>query len=77
MNLNKRSIFTNSPWQESSNYVGESNMINIKCKKCGWTLPFTARAKKDNVCGRKPDDVECPKCGKLLIRKGGNVNRWY
>ncbi len=36
-----------------------------------------ARAKKDNVCGRKLDDVECPKCGKLLIRKGGNVNRWY
>ena len=52
-------------------------MINIKCKKCGWKLPFTAKARKDNVCGRRSDDVECPKCGKLLIRKGGNVNRWY
>jgi len=59
------------------NYVGKSKMINIKCEKCGWTLPFIARARKDNVCGRRSDDVECPKCGKLLIRKGGNVKRWY
>ena len=52
-------------------------MINIICKKCGWKLPFTAKAKKDNVCGRRSEDVQCPKCGKLLIRKGGKANRWY
>ena len=52
-------------------------MINIKCKKCGWMLPFQAKSNKDNVCGRKSIDIVCLKCGKILIRKGGNVNRWY
>ena len=52
-------------------------MINIKCKKCGWMLPFQAKSNKDNVCGRKSIDIVCLKCGKNLIRKGGNVNRWY
>jgi len=52
-------------------------MINIKCKKCGWKLPLTTKAKRDNVCGRKSEDVQCPDCGKLLIRNGGKINRWY
>jgi hypothetical protein len=52
-------------------------MINIQCKNCGWRLPFSAKAKKDNVCGRKSNDVICAKCGKILIRKGGKVSRWY
>jgi len=52
-------------------------MINIICKKCGWKLPFSAKSDKDNICSRKSTDIECPKCGKILIRKGGNTNRWY
>jgi len=64
-------------YSKNSNYVGGLNMINIVCKKCGWRLPFTARTKKDNVCCRGSDDVICPKCGKLLIRKGGKANKWY
>ena len=52
-------------------------MINIVCKKCGWRLPFTARIKKDNLCCRRSEDVICPKCGKLLIKKGGKANKWY
>jgi len=51
-------------------------MINIKCKKCGWKLPFSAKAKEDNVCSRRSEDVKCPKCGNLLIRNGGKTNRW-
>ncbi len=75
--MNKPSILTNSSWQQCSNYVGESHMINIKCKKCGWKLPFQAKSNKDTVCGRKSIDIVCLNCGKILIRKGGNVNRWY
>ena len=52
-------------------------MINIVCKKCGWKLPFASNVKKNNVCFRRSEDLQCPKCGKILIRKGGKVNRWY
>jgi len=52
-------------------------MINIKCKKCGWELPFSAKANKDSVCSRGTENILCPKCGELLVRKGGKVNRWY
>jgi len=52
-------------------------MIYIKCKKCGWKLPFSAKVKKDSVCERGAKNVLCPKCGELLIKKGGKDNRWY
>lgn len=52
-------------------------MINIKCKKCGWSLPFSAKATKDSVQERGAGNIVCPKCGEVLVRKGGNVNRWY
>ena len=53
------------------------DMISIKCKKCGWELPFSAKANKDSVCGRGSKNILCPKCGEMLVRKGGKVNRWY
>lgn len=52
-------------------------MINIRCKKCGWRLPFSAKATRDSVQMRGGVNILCPKCGELLIRKGGKVNRWY
>jgi len=56
---------------------GESNMINIRCKKCGWKLPFSALGSRDSVVHRGGSSVNCPKCGELLIQKGGKKNRWY
>lgn len=50
-------------------------MIKIKCKKCGWVLPFSAKADKDSVCSRGQENISCPKCGELLVRKGGKANR--
>ena len=52
-------------------------MIRIRCKECGWKLPFSDRTSKDSVVNRGGVNVNCPKCGKLLIQKGGNNNRWY
>jgi predicted RNA-binding Zn-ribbon protein involved in translation (DUF1610 family) len=52
-------------------------MINIKCKKCGWRLPFSSKKNKDNVKDRGFKNVVCPKCGELLIRSGGRINSWY
>lgn len=52
-------------------------MIHIKCKKCGWSLPFSTKLKKDSVMARGSNNVVCPKCGEILIRLGGRVNRWY
>jgi len=52
-------------------------MINIKCKKCGWILPFSAQANKDSVYKRGQVNILCPKCGELLVRNGGRINRWY
>ncbi|MCX6665019.1 MAG: hypothetical protein NT038_03005 [Euryarchaeota archaeon] len=51
-------------------------MIQIKCKKCGWSLPFSAKT-KDSVVDRGSNNVVCPKCGETLIRMGGKVGRWY
>jgi len=53
-------------------------MINIRCRKCGWRLPFSSiGAKKDSVQNRGESTVRCPKCGEILIEKGGKKNRWY
>ena len=51
-------------------------MINIRCKKCGWRLPFSSRGSKDSVQNRIGSNVNCPKCGELLIQKGGKKNQW-
>ena len=52
-------------------------MINIRCKKCGWRLPFSAKETNDSVQERGNGNVVCPNCGEILIRKGGKFNRWY
>ena len=52
-------------------------MINIRCKKCGWQLPFSSKEKKDSVVYRGSNNIVCPKCGELLVRAGGKVDRWY
>jgi len=52
-------------------------MINIRCKKCGWKLPFSSRGAKDSVQNRGESSVNCPKCGELLIQKGGKKNQWH
>jgi ribosomal protein S27E len=52
-------------------------MIKIKCKKCGWILPFSAKANKDSVQDRGGQNIVCPKCGELLVQKGGKAGRWY
>ena len=52
-------------------------MIKIRCKKCGWKLPFSALGSKDSVVHRGGSSLNCPKCGELLIQKGGKKNRWY
>ncbi len=51
-------------------------MIHIKCKKCGWRLPFSGKGDKDTVNGRGGDTIICPSCGEILIKIGGKVNRW-
>jgi len=57
--------------------LGETAMISIRCNKCGWKLPFSTKGPKDSVVHRSGSNVTCPKCGELLIRKGGRKNRWY
>ena len=52
-------------------------MINIRCKKCDWKLPFSTRGLKDSVVHRGESSINCPKCGELLIQKGGKKSRWY
>jgi predicted RNA-binding Zn-ribbon protein involved in translation (DUF1610 family) len=52
-------------------------MINIRCKKCGWRLPFFTRANIDSVQERGKGDIVCSKCGEVLIRKGGKVKQWF
>ena len=48
-------------------------MIHIKCKKCGWRLPFSSKI--DDFTARKrlkEDKVICPNCGQILIKRRGN-----
>jgi len=45
-------------------------MIHIKCKKCGWRLPFSSKIDGYTVRSRLKDDtVLCPNCGEILIKK--------
>jgi predicted RNA-binding Zn-ribbon protein involved in translation (DUF1610 family) len=53
-----------------------NSMIHIKCKKCGWWLPFSGKRDKDTVSERGDDNSICPSCGEILIKRGGKVNRW-
>jgi len=48
-------------------------MIHIKCKKCGWRLPFSSKGSEDTVKGRGDDTITCPNCGEILIKRGGKV----
>lgn len=68
-------------WFSSSLFLKKRNlefdMISIRCKKCGWRLPFSSKATSDSVQLRGKCDIVCPKCGILLIRKGGRFKRWY
>ena len=43
-------------------------MIHIKCKKCGWRLPFSSKGSEDTVKRRGNDNLVCPSCGKPLIK---------
>ena len=51
-------------------------MINIKCKRCGWVLPFSAIANKDSGCNRGSTDIVCQKCGEILVKQGGKKNQY-
>jgi len=51
-------------------------MIHIKCKKCGWRLPFSSKTNEDTVKNRGDDSIICPDCGETLIIRGGKMNRW-
>ncbi len=43
-------------------------MIHIKCKNCGWRLPFSSKQNEDNVRCRGLGNIICPHCGKTLIQ---------
>ena len=51
-------------------------MINIKCKKCGWRLPFSSKGNEDAIRGRGDDTIICPNYGEILIKRGGKINNW-
>ena len=50
-------------------------MIHIKCKNCGWRLPFSDKGDKDTVRNRGDGNIICSSCGEILIKMGGKVNR--
>jgi len=43
-------------------------MIHIRCKNCGWRLPFSSKENVDTVKDRGLGDITCPNCGKTLIQ---------
>ena len=51
-------------------------MIHIKCKNCGWRLPFSSKGNEDTVRNRGDGTIKCPNFGEILIKRGGKVNRW-
>ena len=49
-------------------------MIHIKCKKCGWRLPFSSKIDGYTVRSRLKDDtVLCTNCGEILIKRKGKT----
>ncbi len=45
-------------------------MIHIKCKKCGWRLPFSTKINGYTARSRlKEDTLLCPNCGQILIKR--------
>jgi predicted RNA-binding Zn-ribbon protein involved in translation (DUF1610 family) len=46
-------------------------MIHIKCKKCGWRLPFSSKidgfTTRNRLIG---DTLLCPNCDQILIKRG-------
>ena len=51
-------------------------MLHIKCKTCGWRLPFSSKENEDTVKNRGGGNIICPNCGKALIQTGGKVQKW-
>jgi ribosomal protein S27E len=51
-------------------------MIRIKCKKCGWRLPFSSKRNEDTVKNRGDGNLICPNCGQMLIKMGGKGYEW-
>ena len=43
-------------------------MLHIKCKTCGWRLPFSSKGNEDTVKSRGDGKIICPNCGKTLIQ---------
>lgn len=54
----------------------KESMIHIKCKKCGWRLPFSSKGNEDTVKGRGDGTIVCPNCGEILIKRGGKGYEW-
>ena len=52
----------------------KNSMIHIKCKKCGWRLPFSSKRNEDTVKNRRDSNIACPNCGEILIKRGGKMN---
>jgi predicted RNA-binding Zn-ribbon protein involved in translation (DUF1610 family) len=51
-------------------------MIHIKCKKCGYRLPFSSKIDGFTARSRlKGDIVICPNCGQVLINRGEKTKR--
>ena len=51
-------------------------MIHIKCKNCGWRLPFSGIRNEDAVKNRGDSNIICPNCGQMLVKRGGKRNVW-
>jgi len=51
-------------------------MIHIKCKKCGWRLPFSGKGNEDTVRERGDGNIICSSCGEILIKRGGKGYEW-
>ena len=44
-------------------------MIHIKCKNCGWRLPFSSKGNEDSVGNRGDGNIICSSCGEILIKE--------
>ena len=51
-------------------------MIHIKCKICGWRLPFSGNKNEDDVKNRGDSNIICPNCGEILVKRGGKRKVW-